>query len=91
MLESEVRKVSKNHIEVSSHQHGFQPQQKKQNRFSKGDLEGAWNLLEAMEFGDYGEEGLPDLYSYIIVFRAVRHQPNDLDHAFAVFQKLSLS
>ena len=42
-------------------------------------LEGAWRLLEAMENGDYGDEGLPDLYSYIIVFRAVRHHQNDLD------------
>ena len=35
----------------------------------------AWKLLREMEQGAFGDENLPDLYCYIMLFRAVRNSP----------------
>ena len=39
------------------------------------DLSQAWKLLHEMEQGNFGDENLPDLYCYIMLFRAVRNSP----------------
>lgn len=89
LLEHEIKMAARFH-RASDHPEPFKSKSH-QNWHSENALEGAWQLLKSMEGGEHGEEGLPDLYSYIMVFRAVRYHQNDLEQAFTVFNQLRMN